>query len=68
MTKKVEKEESWCCWGSGKKGFPTFAVVLLVLAVLWILSDIGIITFTVPWFPIILAIIALGWIIDNYKK
>ena len=58
---------SFCCLG-GKKGFPTFAFLLLVIAVLWILSEVGVITIDIPWFPIILAVIALGWILDHYAK
>ena len=65
---KVKKESiNMCCW-SGKSGFPTFALILLVLGALWILNDIGIMTVKVPWFPVVLVIIALGWIVDYYKK
>ena len=58
---------SWCCFGE-KKGFPTFAFLLLVIAILWILSEIKVVTIDIPWFPIILAVIALGWILDYYLK
>jgi len=63
----VKKNAGWCCFG-GRRGFPTFAVILLVLAVLWILTEVQVITSNIPWFPIILAIIAIGWIIDHYSK
>ena len=53
-----------CCVG----GFPTFAVIVLVLAVLWLLGEMKILTVNVPWLPVILIIIALGWIINFYKK
>ena len=59
---------SWCCGFEGKKGFPTFAVLLLIIAVLWILTEISVITINIPWFPVILGVIALGWIIDHYSK
>jgi len=65
--KVVNKQESWCCF-TGRKGFPTFAVIILVLAVLWILSDMGIIAYKISWFPVVLLIIAIGWIIDNYRR
>jgi len=58
---------TFCCV-NGKKGFPTFAFLLLVIAILWILSEIEIITINIPWFPIILAVIALGWILDHYLR
>lgn len=45
---------------NAKTMFPTFAVIVLVLAVLWILGETGILTVNVPWFPVIIAIIALG--------
>ena len=51
-----------------KAGFPTVAVILLVIAVLWILSDIGVIAVSVPWLPVILAVVALGWVVNNYKS
>ena len=50
-----------------KKGFPTFAVIVFVLAVLWILGDTGVLKVTVPWFPVIIAVVALGWIVNNYR-
>lgn len=63
----MAKKMDWCCFG-GKKGFPTFAVLLLIVGVIWLLSDLGIITVSIPWWPIILIAIALGWIIDHYAK
>ena len=51
-----------------KKGFPTFAVIVLILAVLWLLSETGILTLSIPWIPLIVAIVALGWVIDYYTK
>ena len=57
----------FCCF-EGKKGFPTFAFLLLIIAILWILTEIGVITINIPWFPVIIALIALGWIIDYYSK
>jgi len=56
-----------CCFGSGK-GFPTFAVILFVLATIWLLTELGVITINIPWFPVILIIVALGWIIEHYTK
>jgi len=59
---------TWCCWGGAKRGFPTFAVIIFVLAVVWILQDTGLLSVHIPWFPVILAIIAFGWIVDSYRK
>ena len=49
-----------------KKAFPTFAVIVLLFAVFWLLSDLGVITVSLPWFPVIIGVIALGWIINHY--
>jgi len=53
---------------SNKTGFPTFAVILLVIAVGWLLSELGYIQTNIPWFPIVLGIIAIGMIINRYAK
>lgn len=51
-----------------KTRFPTFPVILLVVGVLWLLSDLNVITVDIPWWPVILIIIALGWIINRYTR
>ena len=58
------KKKNICCGGK----FPTFAVIILVLGVLWLLGEMGILQVNIPWFPVILIIIALGWIIEHYSK
>lgn len=65
--KKVPEDSGWCCWG-GKKGFPTFAVVILVIGVSWLLNDLNIFSFKIPWFPLVLIILVLGWIVDHYRR
>ncbi|MFC1754357.1 hypothetical protein ACFL96_13360 [Thermoproteota archaeon] len=62
----MKKEKGMCCF-AGKK-FPTFAVLLLAVGVLWLLAEIDVITIDIPWWPVILILITLGWIIDNYTK
>lgn len=64
----MKKKESWCGCGDWNKGFPTFAVIVLLIGVWWLLHDLGVIAFEVPWFPIILIVVAIGWIKDSYKK
>ena len=46
--------------------FPTFAVILLVISVLWLLSDLNVITLNIPWVPVILIIASIGFMINNY--
>lgn len=61
----MTRKNGFCCWG---KGFPTFAVLLLVIGILWLLTSLEVITIDIPWWPVILIIIALGWIVDYYNK
>ncbi len=53
---------------ASKVGFPTFAVILLVVAVIWLFSELGYIAIDVPWIPIILGIVAIGMIANRYSK
>lgn len=48
-------------------GFPTFPVLLFVIAVLWLFSDLGIITFEIPWWPVVLIVLSLSWIVKFYS-
>ena len=48
--------------------FPTFAVIVMVVAVIWFLSDLAVITINIPWIPLIVGIIAIGMIINHCKK
>jgi len=49
-----------------KKKFPILAVIILLFALIWALSDLGYLNVNIPWIPVILAIFALGWITDRY--
>ena len=51
-----------------QRGFPTFAVVVLVIGIIWLLNDLNIFSVDIPWFPAVLIIIALGWIFTHYKR
>ena len=50
-----------------KKGCPTFAVIVLALALMWLFTEMEIIILDIPWFPLILVIIAVGWIVNHYR-
>jgi hypothetical protein len=41
-------------------------IIILVIAVLWLLADLGVIALSVPWFPVILIVISLKWIVHSY--
>jgi hypothetical protein len=57
-----EKEEDKCC----KRRFPTFAIILLVVGLIWLLNEINVISVNIPWIPVVLIIIAIGMIINRY--
>ena len=48
--------------------FPTLAVIILVLALVWLLSELEYLKIDMPWIPVILGIIAIGMIINRYNK
>jgi hypothetical protein len=54
MAKTKTKDAAYCC------RHPLFAVILLVIGVLWILSDMGVITLDVPWLPLVVVVYAMG--------
>ncbi len=47
--------------------FPTFAVIILVIAVAWLLSDLNYLKINIPWIPVILILISLGWIFNRFR-
>ena len=61
----MKKSFVWC---GGGRTFPTVAVIRLVVGIVWLLTDLGMITVSIPWWPVILIILALGWIINNYTQ
>lgn len=48
--------------------FPTFAVVLLFIGVIWLLNELNVFSIDIPWVPIVVIIIATGMLINNYRK
>jgi len=60
------KEKEQCC--RYHHGFPVFAVLVLIFAVIWLFADLGYISADLPWFPIIVILFALGMIIKHYTK
>ncbi len=51
-----------------KKRFPTFAVILLVIGIVWLLNDLNVFSINLPWIPAILVIIAIGMIVNRYSE
>jgi len=55
--------------GMAKKvRFPTLAVIVFVFAIVWLLSDLSIIKWSIPWFPVVILIISFGWIFNRLQK
>ncbi len=48
------------------KKFPTLAAILLAVGIIWLLTELSIVTINIPWIPIVLIIIAVGLIINRY--
>ena len=48
--------------------FPTFAVILLVVGIIWLLNDLNVIMVNIPWVPMVLIIVAIGMIYNKFKK
>ena len=51
-----------------KPKFPTLAVILLIVGVLWIINDLTIVKINIPWFPLILTVVSIGMIVNRYSK
>jgi len=47
--------------------FPSLAVIVLIFAIAWLLSELGYLNINVPWIPVILIVVALGWIFNRYS-
>jgi len=48
-----------------RKKFPTFAFLVLIIGIIWLFSELGVISANIPWLPIIVIILSLGWIINH---
>jgi len=46
--------------------FPTLAIALLVVGIIWLLNDLNIVSINIPWIPIVLIIIAVGMIFNRF--
>lgn len=52
-----------------KPRFPTFAVILLVIGVVWFMNEMNILPWrNIPWIPLVLIVIAIGLIINRYNE
>jgi len=42
--------------------------LLLIVGILWLLADLNIIGFTLPWWPIIIILLSIGMIKHHHSK
>jgi hypothetical protein len=57
-----------CKMFARRKKFPALAVIVLIFALAWLLSDLGYWTIDIPWIPVMLIVIAIGWIVNRYAS
>jgi len=50
------------------KAMPLFAIIVLLIGIVWLLTEMGVISADVPWLPIIMILVGLNWIYEFYKK
>ena len=48
-----------------KKRFPTFAILLLVLGLVWLANSMELISINIPWMPVTLVVVAIGMIFNR---
>ncbi len=46
--------------------FPTFALIVLLIGVFWLLNELNVLKVKIPWIPIVIIVVALGWIVDHF--
>jgi len=49
-----------------RKRFPTFAFLVLVVGIIWLLTELGLVRIDIPWLPIVVIVLSLGWILNHY--
>jgi len=47
--------------------FPVLAVIVLIFALVWLVSDLGYFSIDLPWIPVILVILAIGMIFNRFR-
>ncbi len=48
--------------------FPTFALIVLLIGIFWLLNELDVLKANVPWIPIVIIVVAVGWIVDHFTK
>ncbi len=48
-----------------RRTFPTFAVVILIFAGLWLLRELEVIDLSLPFLPVVLIVVSIGVIFNR---
>jgi hypothetical protein len=48
-----------------KNKFPTFAIILLFVGIIWLMNELKVIAISIPWIPVVLIIVAVGMVINR---
>ena len=51
-----------------KKTFPTFALAVLIIGIVWLLNELKVIQIQIPIVPIIVVLVGLGLLYNHYKN
>jgi hypothetical protein len=51
-----------------KISFPTLAVILLIVGIVWAVDALGYLDIDFPWLPVVIIIIAIGMIVNRYTR
>lgn len=50
-----------------KQKFPVFGTILLILGIVWLISEIYNVNINVPWIPVVLIVVAVGIIFNRFR-
>lgn len=51
-----------------KHRFPTFAFLILIAGIIWLLTELGVLTIDIPWLPLVVIVLSAGWIVNHYRS
>ncbi|MFH0926970.1 MAG: hypothetical protein V1822_00120 [Candidatus Micrarchaeota archaeon] len=58
----MSKESCGCC-----TEFPIFKWLILLVALVWIATEMGYIALNIPWLPVIIALVVLKMLMKHYN-
>ena len=49
-----------------KNKFPVLGILLLILGILWLLTELNVFTLRISWWPIIIIVVAVGMVYNKF--